>query len=94
MAPKWKDVDTSETHLRIICLAFSMSLYFADNYTKLCTIETDFFRAISTQPKVKGEGSYLKVKYDIILLFGMTELKAQVAWTENVSGPHMFNPTN
>lgn len=29
--------------------------------------------------------SYFKVAYDIILLFGLTEMKAQVAWKQNVS---------
>ena len=34
-----------------------------------------------------------RVDFDIILLFGMTELQAQLAWTENVSGLHMLlNP--
>ena len=50
------------------------------------------FRSLSgvpsvPQPKVTGQGSFYKVRYDIILLFGMTELKAQVAWKEKVSGP-------
>ena len=96
MTPKWRDVDTGESHLRIlICLASLKSLYFADNYTKLCTIKADLSRAIFTQPKDGGKGSFLRVDYDIILLFGMTELKAQVAWKENVSGPHMlFYPTD
>ena len=62
---------------------------------ELCTIEADLSRAISTRPKEIGKGSFLRVKWDIILLFGMTELKAQVEWTENVSGLHMlFNPTD
>ena len=43
-------------------------------------------------PKVKGKGTFYPVKYRIILSFGMTELKAQVAWMENVSGLHMFKP--
>jgi hypothetical protein len=33
--------------------------------------------------------------FDIILLFGMTELKAQLAWKVNVSALHMlFHPTD
>lgn len=28
---------------------------------------------------------HYKVDYDIILMFGMTELKAQLCWKENVS---------
>jgi hypothetical protein len=39
--------------------------------------------------------TFYKVTYDIILLFGMTELKAQIAWKENVSDVHvLFNPTD
>jgi hypothetical protein len=48
-----------------------------------------------SQPKATEEGSFYKVKFDIILLFGMTELKAQIAWNENVSGFHLsFTPTD
>ena len=53
----------------------------------LCTIEADHSRVPSLpRRKVTGKGSYYKVKFDIVLLFGMTELKAQMAWKENVSG--------
>ena len=57
----------------------------------LCTIEADLSRApLFTQPKATGQGTFYTVNHDIILLFGMTELKAQVAWTENVSGLQML----
>ena len=64
-----------------------MSLYyFAGNYTKLCTIEADLSGVpLLPQPKVAGQGSFYSVDCDIILLFGLTELKAQLAWQENVS---------
>ena len=53
---------------------------------KLCTIEADLSRVpILPQPKLTGKGSFYRVRYDIILLFGMTELKAQIAWMEKVS---------
>ena len=46
-------------------------------------------------PKIVGKRSLYGVKIDIILLFGTTELKAQVAWMEKVSDLHMwFNPTD
>ena len=32
-----------------------------------------------------SNGSYYKIKYDIVLSFGLTELAAQFAWKENVS---------
>ena len=64
-------------------------LIFADNYTQLCTIEADLSRVpLLPQLKSTGNGSFYWLYYDIILLFGMTELKAQVAWKEGVSGLH------
>ena len=92
MTPKWKDVDTSESNLTTIHLVSLMSEYFTDNYTKLCTIEADLSRSpILTRPKATGKGSFYRVDFDVILLFGMTELQAQVAWKENVSCLCMFN---
>jgi len=58
-----------------------------ENYTKLCTLEVDFSQLpVIYQRKVSGEGMYYRIDYDIVLLFGLTELKAMVAWKENV-GP-------
>jgi len=55
-----------------------------NNYAKLCTVEFDLSQAsVLTLPKTTGKGSYYAVYFDLILLFGMTELKAQVAWQEN-----------
>ena len=68
-----------------------------DNYTKLCTIDADLSGVpMLSLPKATGAGSFYRVDYDIILLFGMTELKAQIAWNENVSDLSYisFNPTD
>ena len=63
-----------------------MSLYIADNYTKLCTIEADLSGVpMLSQPKATGTGTFYKIYYDLVLLFGMTELEAQLAWKANVS---------
>ena len=63
----------------------------ADNYTQLCTIEVDLSRVpLVPQAKATGKGSFYRLNYEIILLFGMTELKAQIAWKENVSGLHIL----
>ena len=71
-----------------VLLASLMGLYLVDNYTKLCTIDVDLSRApMVRRPKATGKGHIHRVGYDVILLFGMTELKAQVAWKEKVSGP-------
>ena len=35
--------------------------------------------------KAEGKGVFYEFDFDIALLFGMTELKAQMAWKEDVS---------
>jgi len=64
-----------------------------DNYTKLCTIEADLSRVpLHPRPKAVGRGNFYRLDYDIVLLFGMTELKAQVAWKES-GGTEKRSPT-
>ena len=90
--PIWADVDSSRSsHDHLFGI---INYYFAGNYTKLCTIEADLSGVpLLPQPKVAGQGSFYSVDCDIILLFGLTELKAQLAWQENVSSLHtLFNP--
>jgi hypothetical protein len=41
---------------------------------------------LTPRPKA-GRGTFYKADFQIVLLFGMTELKAQIAWVEHVSGP-------
>ena len=40
----------------------------------------------SIPPRINRENflSYYKLQYDVIILFGLTELKAQIAWKEDV----------
>jgi hypothetical protein len=57
-----------------------------ENYTKLCTIEMDLSHLpLPPLSKPSGEGIYYRIDYEVILLFGLTELQAMVAWKENVS---------
>ena len=76
-------------HLYSLFFGVLDDIYFfwgADNYTKLCTIDADLSRVpLLPKSKASGSGSFYRLDYDIVLLFGMTELKAQVAWKENVS---------
>ena len=41
---------------------------------------------LSPRPKPSGAGIIYRIDYDIVLLFGLTELQAMIAWKENV-GP-------
>lgn len=55
----------------------------ADKFSTLCrvtaTLPTTIYR------KQQGlHGYYFEAKFDVVLLFGLTELKAQLSWKENV----------
>ncbi|KJA20624.1 hypothetical protein HYPSUDRAFT_42934 [Hypholoma sublateritium FD-334 SS-4] len=54
------------------------------NFVQLCTIEADLSKAVSGPLKGFEGKTYYQANYEIVLLFGLTELKAQVAWKENV----------
>lgn len=51
----------------------------------LCKVDFETGR-IKPVRQTSGSGvAYYKIDYDVVLLFGLTEIKAQVAWKENVS---------
>ncbi|KAL1725504.1 hypothetical protein EV714DRAFT_221153 [Schizophyllum commune] len=58
----------------------------ADDYTKICTVPADASNAArNLSPLYNRHGSvYYKFSFDVILLFGLTELKAQISWLEHV----------
>ncbi|KAI5991133.1 hypothetical protein EDD15DRAFT_1115401 [Pisolithus albus] len=58
-----------------------------DSYTELCTILADTSKLTSSlQPRRRpdGLGVYYTIAFDVVMLFGLTELKAQISWKENV----------
>jgi len=55
-----------------------------DKFPSLCTVEADISNVLkSIQPRHGPQGIYYRQDFDIVLLFGMTELKAQLSWIEN-----------
>lgn len=65
-------------------------------YSTLCTITSDTSQLCKTLTLKRGlQGQwYYRLDYDIILSFGLTELKAQTAWLENVSESITFPATH
>jgi len=56
-----------------------------NNYTKLCTIKVDLSQVSPHPvPKAKEKEIFFRFHFEIVLLFGLTELKAQVAWKKDV----------
>ena len=53
----------------------------------MCIVSADLSEMKKlTQPQTNQQNGkhYYVLEFDIILLFGLTELKAQIAWKENV----------
>ncbi len=54
-----------------------------ENYTKLCTINIDLSHApLREYKKGPGRGAVFVLSYEIVLVFGLTELKAHAAWKD------------
>ena len=59
--------------------------FYTENFAKICTIDIDLSRLpLNPLSKPFGGGRYYRLDYDIVLLFGLTELKALIAWKQNV----------
>jgi hypothetical protein len=61
-----------------------------DMYSTLCHIEADLSQMCRTLKPRRSSGAgklYYSIDYDVVLLFGLTELKAQIAWEEQVRSP-------
>ena len=51
-----------------------------------CTVKADALPSGLLQQRWGQDGiSYYRLDYSIVLLFGLTEPKAHICWTENVS---------
>ena len=71
-------------HLRVLSNAVTRP--HLENYSSLCTITVDLSQMGKALGPFKGANGrvYYKADFDIILLFGLTELKAQLCWRERV----------
>ncbi|KAF6743411.1 hypothetical protein DFP72DRAFT_933565 [Ephemerocybe angulata] len=56
----------------------------SENYSNMCTVNVDLSQMGKALGPFKGSGGrvYYKADFDIVLLFGLTELKAQLVWKE------------
>ena len=64
-----------------------MSFLHTELYSELCIIEVDLshlWNTSSVQTIGKSSGVYYKVSYELVMLFGGTEIEVQVCWKENV----------
>ncbi|KIJ97286.1 hypothetical protein K443DRAFT_133881 [Laccaria amethystina LaAM-08-1] len=56
-------------------------------FTILCQVEADLSSCgcITRRQESDGSGVYYAAFFDLVLLFGLTEFKAQIAWDENLN---------
>lgn len=73
----------STSLLRILVLTWSIAAAFSP----FCTIHADLSAAAKDLVMKKtGSGQvYYQLDYDVVLLFGLTELQAQLGWKSKVS---------
>ena len=63
-----------------------------DLYEKVCSIEADLTQVEYHKKYNENTGvPYYLTDFDVILLFGLTELKAQIAYMEDVG--HLIHPS-
>jgi len=56
----------------------------ASNFTRLCSIDADVSH-LSVEPKLNKEGTpyFQSPRFSVVLLFGLTEIVASIAWNED-----------
>ena len=88
--PMWKDIDTGKfcwhNLYQLLDISPLWGYTLVDNYTKLCSIEADLSHLrLPAKNKSSGVGVFYRLDYELVLLFGLTEMKAQVLYKDKVS---------
>ncbi|KAF8962417.1 hypothetical protein BDZ97DRAFT_2022504 [Flammula alnicola] len=82
--PSWKDEDVGSLNVLPNSVRCNFHFPLTENYTKLATVIVDFTH-LPLEPLVNKTGeAYYRVDYEVVLLFGLTEMQAQLAWQEKV----------
>ncbi|KAI6046251.1 hypothetical protein EDC04DRAFT_2887938 [Pisolithus marmoratus] len=57
-----------------------------DSFTNRCTVYADTSKAAKnlSQQTTRSGDKFYRIDYEVVLLFGLTELKAQISWMEDV----------
>ena len=54
-------------------------------YSTLCIVKGDTTELCKSLRPQLGEATFYKLKFEVVLSLGLTELKAHICWKENVS---------
>ena len=80
VAPEWEDVEKGTVFSFPWCFVKSAQSL-KDMFETLCHVKADISTAPYTPKSVAGKTYYPRL-FDVILLVGLTELKAQVSWID------------
>ena len=81
-APEWEDIEQGSV---FSFNDFAEHSSQADKFEKLCSVRADISTApYQTKPGYKCAMSYTR-SYEVILLVGLTELKAQIGWIDSAT---------
>ena len=85
----WIKIDASSFYSfsRVLALTWIVTA----SFSTLCTIRADLSEAVEDLVKKKKASGqvYYQLDYDVIVLFGLTELKAYIGWKSKVSHDSM-----
>ena len=86
--PKFKEKGNSsgEIVLTVTCwLLANAPLRTTTDFSTLCTISANTSAACKNLVVKHNQGKpYYELSYDVIIMFGCTEMRAQIEWTEKV----------
>ena len=79
--PEWKDVEPGSVYLSL--LLCEKHLEPKDKFETLCLVKADISSAPYTSTLTETGKTAYERKHDVILLVGLTELKAQASWIDS-----------
>jgi hypothetical protein len=84
--PEWTDTEPGGKNSNQF-QNYSRSFMIPEMFATLCTVEADTSQMAKAMQPRRGLGGALFYEqiFSVVLLFGLTELKAQLSWMEDVS---------
>jgi len=90
--PTWIDEDPGLFSMTPLPISGCLNLI-TENFTKLCLVQANVSHLpMSAKTNTSGKTYYQSPMFSIVLLFGFTEIQAQIAWTEKVSYSRLSTP--
>lgn len=85
--PTWIDTDPGACSSLFIPLLFNSQTSQSANFTILCQLEADLSQIPKTANRNPAGNMYYTIRYGLVLIFGLTEIQAQLQWLEDVRAP-------